>query len=186
MASCEQAPGLNMLQHGQAVHEHYKQLIAELEAGTHESKELQALYEQLKHNLPPPETLKRYHIYHDCGKHLCLTIGPDGKRRFPGHAEASARQFSNIFPDDGFTKALIARDMDFHCLRGDDLLRLWKSPFAPILYFTAWAEINANAEMFGGRGSESYKIKRSRLIQAGKKYKGESHVVAIQEETADC
>jgi hypothetical protein len=59
--------------------------------------------------------------------------------------------------------------MDFHLLKGDDLIKLCESPFAPILYFTAWAEINSNATMFGGYESESYKIKRSRLIQAGKK-----------------
>lgn len=170
MQACEQAPGLNMLQHGRLVHEHYKQLLSELESGTHECSKL---YQKLKHNLPPPSVLERYHVYHDCSKHLCLAIDENGKRHFPNHAEVSAQQYSHLFPEDGLIIGLIRRDMDFHTLRGDDLLRLWKSPFAPILYFTAWAEINANAEIFGGRESQSYKIKKSRLIQAGKKYKGD-------------
>jgi hypothetical protein len=168
MEACEQAPGLNMVQHGQSVHAHYKQLIESLADGG-ECKELRQLYAKFGKSLPPPSVLERYHVYHDCGKHLCLTIDC-GKKHFPNHAEWSARQYSHLFPEDGFTTALIRHDMDFHILRGDDIKALWKSPFAPILYFTAWAEINANAEMFGGRDSESYKIKRSRLIQAGKKF----------------
>lgn len=165
MESCEQAPGLNMLQHGQLVHEEYKKLIATQDI---ECAELKQLFARFGSRLPPAEVLERYHVYHDCGKHLTLTI-EDGKRRFPNHAEISSKQYLTIFPEDCFTGQLIRMDMDFHILRGDDLLKLCRSPFASILYFTAWAEINANAGMFGGKESESYKIKRSRLIQAGKK-----------------
>jgi len=160
MTQCEQAPGLNMLQHGEAVHEQFKLLKAE-----DFSEDLQKLFKRL----PPAEVLKPYHIYHDCGKHLCLEVGDDGKRRFPDHAEWSYKQYLHLFPDDVMTATLIRMDLGFHTYRGEELLKLCKHPLAPILYFTAWAEINANAEMFGGRESESYKIKRSRLIQAGKK-----------------
>ena len=37
------------------------------------------------------------------------------------------------------------------------------------LYLTAWSEILANSTMFGGKESDSFKIKRKKLIQAGKK-----------------
>lgn len=170
MRSCEQTPGMNMLQHGQMVHKHYLDLISQLEAGKHECAELGILWSHLKSAIPPTDILKRYHVYHDCFKHGVLEIGEDGKRRFPNHAEWSAKQYSHIFPEDGLITALIRRDMDFHILRGDDLLRLWKSPFAPALYFTAWAELEANSTLFGGHSSDSYKIKRKRLIQAAKKY----------------
>jgi hypothetical protein len=169
MERCEQAPGLNMLQHGQMVHQKYRQLIDQLERGEAECPELLKLYERYKPSLPSPAELERYHVYHDCGKNLCLEIDCSGKKHFPNHAEVSSEQYLKIFPDDSFTASLIRSDMDFHTLRGDDLVRLCKRPIAPILYLTAWAEIHANAEMFGGRSSESYKIKRSRLIQAGKK-----------------
>jgi hypothetical protein len=169
MEQCQQTPTLNMLQHGQAVHDEYIKLIQELDAGTIKHPELCKLYERYKHTLPPIELLKKYHVYHDCGKHLCLCIDENGRRHYPNHAAESATQFSKIFPDECFITKLISMDMDFHTLKGDDLLHLCKSPFAPILYFTAWAEINANAIAFGGIDSESYKIKRSRLIQAGKK-----------------
>lgn len=167
MKACEQAPNLNMLQHGELVHKKYKLLMTQLSEGTTKYAELRSLFMQYK--LPPPSILANYHIYHDCGKHLTLTIGEDGKRRFPNHAEVSANQYSHIFPDDQFTVNLIRKDMDFHTLRGDDLMDLLKHPLAPALYFSAWAEIMANAEMFGGEDSDSYKIKAKRLIQAGKK-----------------
>lgn len=161
MAECEQAPGLNMLQHGKSVHDHYKLLRAE----DFDNEKLVKLFNRL----PPPEILERYHLYHDCGKPLCLEI-IENKRRFPNHAEMSYQQYLAIFPDDLMTATLIKMDMDFHILRGENLVRLCKHPLAPILYFTAWAEINSNSEMFGGKNSDSYKIKRSRLIQAGKKF----------------
>ena len=160
-----QAPGLNMLQHGQLVADQYKCLIEQLESGGCDSK-IASLYTKLKNKLPPPEVLKQYHVYHDCGKHLCLETDEQGRRHFPNHAEMSAKQYEIIFPDDKFTAVLIRKDMDFHTMRGDELAQLCKSPFAPILYFTAWAEINANSEMFGGKDSTSYKIKAKRLLKA--------------------
>jgi hypothetical protein len=169
MIACEQAPGLNLLQHGQSVHAQYRQIQRDFEQGQLDCKELQTLYARFERELPDTESLERYHIYHDCGKHLCATQTAEGKRQFPNHAEVSAHQYGILFPEDVRTKQLISLDMAFHTLRGEELLRLCADPLAPILYFTAWAEVNANAVMFGGRSSESYKIKRSRLIQAGKK-----------------
>lgn len=167
MAACEQAPGLDMLQHGQAVHDHYQRLTRQLEAGDIPWPVLACVY--ARQAWPAANRLERYHLYHDCGKHLVAEVGEDGKRRFPGHAEASARQYAVLFPEDAWTRHLIRHDMDFHVLRGEDLESLCRDPAAPALYLTAWAEVCANAEMFGGRQSDSFKIKAKRLIQAGKK-----------------
>lgn len=156
-----------MLQHGQLVHEKYKQLLEDIARGECRYSGLKMLLDNCE--LPETEKLAQYHIYHDCGKHLSLTIDEDGKKHFPNHAEMSALQYSHLFPNDEFTTSLIRKDMDFHTLRGDDIAELCKDPLAPILYLTAWAEIEANAEMFGGRDSQSYKIKAKRLIQSGKK-----------------
>ena len=169
MKSCEQTPGMNLLQHGKNVFNSYEKLIYQLSNGTNDIEILDQLWAKFKHTHPNSNVLFKYMLFHDCGKYLCLTIDEEGKRHFPNHAEISSKQYAAIFPEDGFTKQLIAMDMDFHTNKGDDLLRTCRSPFAPILYFTAWAEINANAIAFGGIDSESYKIKRSRLIQAGKK-----------------
>lgn len=114
------------------------------------------------------ETIRKYQIYHDCGKHLCRVI-EDGKQRFPNHAYWSSAQYLNIWHDH-LIAMLILRDMDFHTLKGDDLIDLWRQPLAPTLYFTAWAEIIANSEMFGGFDSTSFKIKKKALISAAKKY----------------
>lgn len=179
MAACEQAPGQNMLQHGQSVHDHYRWLIAQLETGAAPFPILAAVHARFP--CSPPAALERYHRYHDCGKHLVQTTDADGKRHFPGHAEASAQQYALLFPEDTETQHLIRKDMDFHTLRGDDLLALCQDPLAPVLYLTAWAEVYANAAMFGGTQSDSFKIKAKRLIQAGKKLltltptSGESH-----------
>lgn len=167
MEACEQAPGLNMLQHGQAVHAHYRGLLDQ--AAQHPEAHPILAQVLARFSLPAPEALERYHVYHDCGKHLVQTVNTEGKRQFPGHAQASAQQFALLFPEDTMTRRLIERDMDFHALRGDDLLALCQDPLAPILYVTAWAEVYANAAMFGGLQSDSFKIKAKRLIQAGKK-----------------
>ena len=169
MQSCFQFKDLNMLEHGKNVYTEYLKLIDQLDKGEVEPI-LQQIYPLIKPSLPPPKILKRYMVLHDCGKYLCTHIDEEGRNHFPNHAEHSAKQYSHLFPDDGLTTALIARDMDFHTARGEALTTIWKSPFAPILYLSAWASINANAMMFGGKDSESYKIKRSRLIQSGKKF----------------
>lgn len=59
--------------------------------------------------------------------------------------------------------------MEFHTVKGDDIIRLWEHPLSSTLYITAWAEILANCKMFGGVDSTSFKIKKKKLIQCGKK-----------------
>ena len=168
MGACMQAPGMNMLEHGDAVRRAYIQLLDELRHGTAHPF-LQTMWPWLQDRLYAPELLAEYQYWHDCGKHLTLTVDDTGRRHYPGHAQASAEQYRLIFPQQSLIAELIAMDMEFHTLRGADLITLWEHPHASSLYLTAWAEIYANAQMFGGTASESFKIKRSRLIQAGKK-----------------
>lgn len=167
MTACEQAPGQHMLQHGDAVHHHYQQLIQQLESGTCAWPVLSQVYARF--TWPEAATLEPYHRYHDCGKPFVLTIDEEGRRHFPDHAAASAHQYALLFPQDTWTADLIRKDMDFHTLRGEALDSLCQDPQAPALYLTAWAEVCANATMFGGLQSDSFKIKAKRLIQAGKK-----------------
>lgn len=167
MRSCEQAPGMNMLEHGELVHKHYLGLLQRLSAGDCDEPVIRAVYQQ--RTLLSIDRLKRYHLYHDCGKHLTLQVDESGRRHFPNHAATSAEQYRKVFPLDDLTAELIEQDMAFHVARGDALLETCRHPYAPELYLTAWAEIGANAEMFGGTKSQSYKIKAKRLQQAGKK-----------------
>lgn len=168
-----QNPTQNMLQHGQAVHNSYHNLIEALEANSEQYSFLLPLYNQFKSELLSPEKLKNYHVFHDCGKHITFYIDESGKKHFPDHAYHSSQQYKQLFPKDTITIELISMDMHFHTKKGEELLELCKHEHAATLYFTAWAEIEANALMFGGIQSENYKIKKSRLLQAGKKLSSE-------------
>ena len=169
MSYCEQTSGMNMIQHGKSVHHQYKLLIHQLTSNSHTCNELQNLWNVIGEPKLGIEELKLYHEFHDCGKHLCLSIDENGRRHYPNHASISALQFSMIFPNDSTSRELIARDMDWHVLRGDDLSKIVNHPYAWELYLTAWAEINSNAGMFGGIESVNYKIKKKHLIKSGKK-----------------
>ncbi len=111
-----------------------------------------------------------YHVFHDCGKHISQTTDEEGRKRFPDHVKWSKLQYIKVFGENGTVPELIGSDMDFHTKPMEEIADLWKSPLAPTLYFTAWAEVIANSVMFGGFDSTSFKIKKKRLIQAGKKY----------------
>lgn len=160
MVSTEQIKGLNVLEHGLMVANEYSKILN----GDIDDEFLISMYELLKDRLLDDVTMNRYHIYHDCGKPLVLIDG-----RFPDHALASSSQWRLLFPEDEDVIELMKLDMEFHTKRGDEILELWKHPLAPSLYITAWAELYANSSMFGGTDSDSFKIKRKRLIQAGKK-----------------
>ncbi len=171
MLNCYQFRDVNMYGHGMMVHKAYHKLIAQLDGGeivVDLPPLVQEIYDKTKHLLI--EDLFMYHVFHDCGKPSCLDIDAEGKKHYPNHAECSKQQYVRIFGENGTVPELIGMDMDFHTKSGQELIDLWKSPLAPTLYFTAWAEIIANASMFGGFESTSFKIKKKRLIQAGKKY----------------
>lgn len=172
MQETEQMADLSVHEHGLAVVESYKDLIIKLE-----NEELvidsilNTMYSKLKDKLLPLETIIRYQEFHDCGKPFCLYYDEEGKKHFPDHANVSYEVWKKLFPEDIVVQDLIKKDMDFHTMKGDELEKLWEEPLAPTLYFTAWAEIIANSKMFGGFDSTSFKIKKKKLIQAGKKYK---------------
>lgn len=169
MHSTEQMKGLSVYQHGVNVHAEYKKLIQTLSAGTCTEPVLQDVYNKVKDTLLEPETIETYQIYHDCGKPYCRSVDDEGKVHFPDHANVSAEVFGSVFPEKVQIKELIRMDMAWHTVRGDDIAELWKHPYAGTLYLTAWAEILANCQMFGGTDSTSFKIKRKKLVQCGKK-----------------
>lgn len=162
--ACEQTPGLSVLEHGHRVHESYLQLVQELELGDGPAV-LQNLWESLRERLVSPEEIRTYQIYHDCGKPACLEDG-----RFPDHAYHSMAQWSRLYGS-GTVSELMGMDMAFHLANAEAAKLLWENPLAPTLYVTAWAEIRANASMFGGEDSVSFKMKRKRLERAGRALK---------------
>lgn len=112
-------------------------------------------------------TSSLYQEWHDCGKPLCLTVDETGRKHYPDHARWSKEQFLKLFPEEQQAAYLIEHDMDWHLAKNNaDFERLSKEPHAFTLYLTAWAEIHANAVLFGGTESDSFKIKRKRLEKA--------------------
>ena len=168
MSNCYQTAGLNMIQHGEAVNREYAQLLEDLNNGA-SYPELQHLWDMNWEWAKSARTLQAYHVYHDCGKHICLEIDENGRRHYPDHAMHSKKQFEIIFPQDSFSARLIGKDMLLHTLKGDALRGFLQcDPDAFNLLLTAFAEIHANAQMFGGRDSDSFKIKKKHLIKATK------------------
>lgn len=176
MCECEQTSGLSILGHGILVSKYFKDLYNHLKYNTnlrYSWKLPQWLYdykELILENLLPLDILETYHIYHDCGKPYCLTQ-EDGKRHFYGHAVISADLWRGLKGSEQIQR-LIAMDMDIHKLKSDQIEEFASRPEAISLLLTGLAEIHANAEMFGGLDSTSFKIKWKHVNKRGKQILG--------------
>jgi len=178
MANCEQTQGLSVLGHGKLVHEYFKDLYNYLKDSDSEHehdlelewrlpKWIEDNKEFLLDNLLDYNTLKMYQIYHDCGKPYCLTIDSEGKRHFPDHANASADTWEK-FSDNKQISYLIKHDMDIHLLKADGVPEFSNRKEAISLLLTGLSELHANASMFGGIGSTSFKIKWKNIDKRGR------------------
>lgn len=101
------------------------------------------------------------------GKPYCIEYDSAGKPHYPNHCQVSYNKYIEKFGEDDFAN-MILHDMDFHLGKGDDIIDIWKLPYSSHLYATAWSELFANSGLFGGVESDSFKIKRKRLIKAFK------------------
>lgn len=146
-------------EHGLNVHRCFGELIKNPEM-TNDKKaaDLICVYE-------PFPGIEHYHINHDMSKPYIVEMDDQGRMHYPNHSIQSAQMYREKFGP-GIIPDLIERDMLFHTLRGNELIELWKYEHATHLYITAWAELFANAALFGGIESDSFKIKRKRLLSA--------------------
>jgi len=176
MRSCMQFRDQNVLEHGLAVADAFATLRAALEAGeAPEGWRIPAwlLDEPVRQDFlqrcAAPDTLYWYHRYHDCGKPLCRQVDAEGRSHYPGHAEVSARTWLDCggAPEVG---RLIGLDMAVHLATAEEMARLVELPEAHSLYLTALAEIHANAPMFGGFDSTSFKAKAKHLDRRGHQF----------------
>lgn len=147
--------------HGKSVNDWYKKLLADPNLTN------DALVTSWLRNYQPID-LMPYHYFHDCGKPFCHTVDAEGCEHYPNHSQVSFEKYLEMFGHTDYAN-MILHDMDFHTKRGDEINEIWKLPYAEHLYATAWAEIFANAQIFGGIESDSFKIKRKRLISALKR-----------------
>ena len=178
MMSCDQTPGQDVLQHGRSVREHYFALADHL-AGTvnlHDYANwrlpawLDTYREELLAATVDRYAMDRYLTLHDCGKPAVLEVREDGHRHFPGHADASTRVYRDTFAGeaDETVAYLIEHDMDIHLIRADDLPEFVGRDTAIAHLLAGLAEVTSNAAMFGGIGSDGFKMKFKRLDQRGR------------------
>lgn len=128
-------------------------------------------------NLHELQTIIEYTLYHDCGKPLCLTV-EEGKNHFPNHAEVSKELFLKTTGKETIAN-LIGWDMAFHSKTAEeftDLFQVWTKADAYTFAIVGLAEVHANADLFGGIESTSFKIKLKHLCKRAKQtlkhYKG--------------
>lgn len=189
MKACQQTPGQSVYEHGFAVWRYLDDLAVDdgFDEEHFASMRLPDWYTNnkdfIRTNLYSNCTLIKYAVYHDCGKPYCLTIDDDGKRHFPNHAEVSKAKWLECHPDPrvlvGGPKLgeyvstvligeLIGLDMIFHTETWEQIhARNLPTKTICTLLCSALAELHANADMFGGIESTSFKIKWKRLNKLG-------------------
>jgi hypothetical protein len=109
-----------------------------------------------------------YQIYHDCGKPLCIEFDEKGMRHFPNHAEISYQLWKSIHGDTDIAW-LIRHDMDIHLAKAKDTETIASTKYWATQLLTGLTEVHANASMFGGIDSTSFKIKAKNLNKMGKR-----------------
>lgn len=171
MREAEQTKGLSLLEHGAQVFAHYTRFLH----GDIESSCLKDCLPVLirtsdSHHSKPLIFL--YQLFHDCGK-LETRIEDESGVHFPDHAASSARLWRASHGTDASMQTiarLMENDMFLHTCSADDLDSFKETTLLPTLFLTAYAEIYANADMFGGRESISFKSKRKHLDRRLKRY----------------
>lgn len=111
--------------------------------------------------------VKKYCIYHDCGKPYCETVDEEGKRHFPGHADMSCMTYRSVFPKESpLVSELIRLDMVMHTEGAEKIEEMGiDQQTMNTLLLVGFAELNANATLFGGYESTSFKIKFKKLTR---------------------
>jgi len=174
MKACEQTKGMSVLDHGSMVRDYYHDLYFHLYEDTelrfewklptwvYQNKQL--ILDKLVHDY----SMQEYMVMHDCGKPYCKTVDEDGKHHFNDHATISFLTYIRLHPENKLVAELIKMDMTVHCLKGEDVEEFGKNPLAISLLISALCEIHANASMFGGIDSTSFKIKWKQIDKRGR------------------
>jgi hypothetical protein len=169
MQACEQTEGQSVYQHGEAVRDCMLQLIRYLDTGEIEGSWvlpdwLQEHRQQLRKRLLPLDIIEEYTLFHDCGKPYCPS---NDERKFPDHAEVSYNTWLEVGGSLAAAK-LMRMDMRVHTMKAKEVEDFCLQPEAATLLLSALAEIHANAGMFGGTDSVSFKIKYKQIDRRGR------------------
>jgi hypothetical protein len=174
MKACEQTKGMNVLEHGDMVRDYYHDLYFHLYEDTKLRFEwklpnwLLENKDMVINKLCNDYIMQDYMILHDCGKPYCRTVDQEGKHHFTDHANVSYEVYSKLYPENRIVGELIKKDMVVHCLKGENVEEFSRDPLAISLLISALCEIHANASMFGGIESTSFKIKWKQIDRRGR------------------
>ena len=186
MEACEQAPGYSVRQHCQDVYNRYL-AIRDYMWGDPIPPEWRIpswVHDPLvSEHLLDDDVVHPYLLWHDCGKPFCREVDDAGRQHFPNHAAhsvivwvemcvsqrmATPGALWDLDADEVQTAKLIKMDMDAHCLSPEQVPEFAARPEAVTLLLAAVAEVHANAAMFGGYESTSFKIKIKHLERRGR------------------
>lgn len=171
MKDCEQTQGMSVLAHGEMVYAYYLDLRNHVTQGAplqYEWKMPDWFADKNLWRLRKDEAvIEEYMGNHDCSKPLVRTVDENGKVHFPDHAKVSEAAWLHV---DGSEEAakLMGMDMDIHLLKAEGQEAFAKRPEAATLLIAGLCEIHANASMFGGIDSTSFKIKWKHIDKRGK------------------
>lgn len=172
MKQCPQTDTQSVYEHCLSVQQHSLQLIKLLNDPSliHNYKLPDWFFQyrtDILNYLLPINIIEQYTLFHDCGKPYCIIYDEMGKRHFPNHAEVSANTWLAAGGDIKVAE-LIRMDMLIHTMKSADINSFITLPEAITLLIAGLAEIHANAEMFGGIESVSFKIKWKQINKCGK------------------
>jgi hypothetical protein len=124
--------------------------------------------DQILNNIHPLEIIQEFCINHDISKPYDMIICEDGKKHFPNHSENSKKLWLER-GGNPIAAHLMELDMCFHTESKEEILRRnLDIKDACTLLISSLAEIHANAELFGGIESTSFKIKYKKIDKIGK------------------
>lgn len=172
MQNCSQTEGQSVYEHGISVKKHTFQLIDFLKTGQISGDWrlpdwLSEYSQQIFSVLLPQDIIEEYTIYHDCGKPYCKSVDENGRTHFPNHADVSYNTW--LLVGGGCEAAkLMKMDMMIHTMKACDVDEFITHPEACSLLLVGLAEVHANAKMFGGIDSTSFKIKWNQINKRGK------------------
>lgn len=115
----------------------------------------------------PIELMQEYLVWHDCGKPFIMETDEQGRHHFPNHSTKS-REIWLLAGGSIEAAQLMGMDMDLHLLSAEDIPAFKMRPESMSLLVAAFAEIYANASLFGGYNSTSFKIKWKHLSRRSK------------------
>ncbi len=170
MQNCLQTEGQSIFEHGISVKNHTFELINSLKTGISNYKLPDWFFsykEELLNNLYPLEIIEEYTIFHDVSKPYCRELDSKGNQHFPNHAELSGKIWleNNGSP---IVANLMRMDMDIHLFKSNQLKEFASRPEAVTLLMVGLSEVIANAKIFGGFESISFKIKYKNISKNGK------------------